>query len=129
MYRALTRLGPVAAMLVAVATASPAVAQTNVSTYSATGNSLGTFAATSSPEQIAVNDRAADGHSAVVQIRLDSLSSNNIEYWNPNGAGTTAVASVNLAENRVVWVRACEGEFGTRSVLAGTCSDWKKGVA
>lgn len=124
-----------AALGAVIATAGPASSTpvTDLS-YSKTGHSMGVFDANTNPETLRIIDRNSDGHSAVVLVRLDSTSTNSIQYWNYHGVGTEADAKMDMAEGRVLYMKACEGEWhgsvGASHVLTSTCDPtWRKATA
>ena len=130
--RRLLVLGATAAAIV-VGLAAPAAASATALSYSLTGHSQANFAP-GNPDKLYILDRNEDGHSSMVLVRPDSISSNSIEYWNYHGAGSVAEASLYLAPGRVVYIKACEGEWrgnvGSSQVLTSTCdTQWRKGVA
>ncbi|WPB76906.1 hypothetical protein KYC5002_49005 [Archangium violaceum] len=71
-------------------------------------------------DHFVVQDTAADGHSALVQILNGGTAStcrNNL------GAGRTVDCNYNFAEGRTILFRACVGEYGARKIIA--CADFK----
>jgi hypothetical protein len=75
-------------------------------------------------EVLHVEDRAADGHSAVAQYyRYDNKNSGNV--WNPNGAWTEVTRNFDMAEGVGIDYRVCLGEYGSRTILYWSCSAWK----
>jgi hypothetical protein len=69
-----------------------------------------------------VEDRAADGHSAVAYYcRYDNRTCGLV--WNPHGAWNQPVdKNMNLAERAQIMYRICLGEYGSNTVLWSTCS-------
>jgi hypothetical protein len=112
--------------------AGSAAAGTVGSSYSRAGHSLSNF--NPDGEELTTTDRNKDGHSSVTLLRVGSISSNNIEYWNFHGAGTTALADLDLPEGNVVYLKSCEGEWhgsvGASDLLASSCDPtWRRGIA
>jgi hypothetical protein len=106
-----------AAVLLTVCTASVATADSSrCSTDSGCGSRV-TF--TSYGEIFKVYDQVGDGHSAVAVYWLPDGSSHLI--WNPNGNGTTVTVNLELPEGSWITYRACLGEYGTKTLVAGSC--------
>lgn len=72
-------------------------------------------------ELFRIFDQQADGHSAVLLYWL-SDGSGPYYGWNANGNGTQVNVDLELPEGDWIFYRACLGEYGTRSLVAGTCS-------
>jgi hypothetical protein len=72
-------------------------------------------------EVFTIFDQRADGHSAVVQYWLSDGSGPHLG-WNPNGNGTQTTLNLDLAEGDWIYYRACLGEYGPKTLVAGTCS-------
>jgi len=125
----LTRFGPRpwrlwfvvgAALLIAVVPAMRALADSSQCSVSS-GTCAAKAAFTSYGEHLKVYDRAADGHSAVV---LYWLSDGTGPYfgWNPNGNGSVVDIDLELPEGDWIFFKACLGEYGTKTLVSGTCS-------
>ena len=124
--------GVMASAIAVLTLVGPASAEAAAASYSLTGNTLSTFNPIG--EHLVTQDRAKDDHSSVTLLRLDSTSSNSIQYWNYHGVGTRTDADLDLAEGRVVYIKSCEGEWhgsvGASDVLESTCDTvWRKGIA
>ena len=72
-------------------------------------------------ELFRIYDQSGDGHSAVL---LYWLSDGTGPYygWNHDGNGTQFNVDLELAEGDWIFYQACLGEYGTRTLVAGTCS-------
>lgn len=120
------------AALLTLAPSGSALADATAASYSLTGHTLSTFLP--DDELLTTVDRARDDHSSVTLVRLDSTSTNTIQYWNHHGAGKRTVADLNLAEGRVLFLKSCEGErrgnVAASDLLESTCEvRWRRGVA
>lgn len=73
-------------------------------------------------EHLYVEDRVADGHSAVGVWYTPSTGTRYV--WNPYGAFARRVdGNLSLPEGSGITYMACLGEYGSRTVLWNTCSD------
>lgn len=72
-------------------------------------------------EVFKIYDQVGDGHSAVLLYWL-SDGSGPYYGWNPNGSGTQVTLNLELPEGDWIFYKACLGEYGDRSLVAGTCS-------
>ena len=73
-------------------------------------------------EHLYVEDRAADGHSAVAVWYTPWTGTRYV--WNPHGAfGPRADGNLSLAEGTGISYMVCLGEYGSRTVLWNTCSN------
>lgn len=72
-------------------------------------------------EHLYVDDKLADGHSAVAVYWLEG-GTGPFEVWNPNGNGSTVDHNMELPEGSWIYYYVCLGEYGLRSILSGTCS-------
>jgi hypothetical protein len=81
-------------------TGQPAFASLDTFSYSRTVHSFGLFDAEN--QVLKIQDRAPDGHSSMVMLKVGSIAGNAIEYWNFHGSGTIAAASVRLTKGRVI---------------------------
>ncbi|HEY3001621.1 MAG TPA: hypothetical protein VGJ44_04670 [Kribbellaceae bacterium] len=115
----LPRLLPIgiAAVLLTVCTASNAAADGTRCTSDA--NCAGKVTFTSYGEVFKIYDQSADGHSAVGVYWLPDGSSHVM--WNPNGNGSVVTVNLELAEGSWVTYRACLGEYGTKTLVSGSC--------
>lgn len=77
---------------------------------------------TSYGEHLYVEDRAADGHSAVGVWYTPSTGTRYV--WNPYGAFNRRVdGNLSLPEGAGLTYMACLGEYGSRTILWSTCSN------
>lgn len=110
-------LSILAALGLAFAVASPASA--NSARCTAGCGALVYFV--SYGEQLYVEDRAADGHSAVGVWYTPWTGTRYV--WNPHGAFSPRVdGNLSLPEGTAIAYMACLGEYGSRTVLWNTCS-------
>lgn len=72
-------------------------------------------------EHLHVDDRLADGHSAVAVYWLEG-GTGPFHVWNPNGNGSSVDHNLELAEGSWIYYYVCLGEYGLRMVLTSTCS-------
>jgi hypothetical protein len=75
----------------------------------------------SSGELFKIFDQSADGHSAVLLYWL-SDGSGPYYGWNHAGNGTQVNVDLALPEGDWIFYKACLGEYGTKTLVAGTCS-------
>ena len=66
-------------------------------------------------------DGCVDGHSAVTQWKIGS-SPTVTSLWAHGGAGDTQAAANSYGSATDVHLRACTGEYGSRSIVS--CSSW-----
>jgi hypothetical protein len=70
-----------------------------------------------------VEDRAADGHSAVAYYQRHDTGARGY-LWNPYGAWNRPVErNFNLIEHTGFTYQVCLGEYGSRTIWWNTCSD------
>jgi hypothetical protein len=73
-------------------------------------------------EHLYVEDRAADGHSAVAVWYTPSTGTRYV--WNARGAfGPRVDGNLSLPEGTGISYMVCLGEYGSRTVLWNTCSN------
>lgn len=73
--------------------------------------------------QVWVNDRAVDGHSAVIQYRSSS-SAPYLQLWDSNGAGNgRTVMKTTMKPQHFRQVRLCLGDSKPRRTFS--CSYWR----
>jgi hypothetical protein len=111
-------LAVLAALGFAVCAASPASADSARCT-----SGCGAYAYfVSYGEHLFVEDRAADGHSAVAVWYTPWTGTRYV--WNPHGAfGARVDGNLSLAEGTGLSYMVCLGEYGSRTVLWNTCSN------
>ncbi len=97
--------------------ASPAAADSSV--CSKTG-CAGKAAFVSYGEHLKVTDQTGDGHSAVAEYWLEG-GTGPFQVWNPNGTGTTVDANLELVEGDWIFYHVCTGEYGSKTIVAGSC--------
>ncbi|HEY0640330.1 MAG TPA: hypothetical protein VGD67_22090 [Pseudonocardiaceae bacterium] len=107
--------------LVMLGTATPAAADSTQCSVAASGTVACAAGAefVSYGEHLYVNDRAADGHSALVRYWLADGTGPHTAR-NSNGNGTTLDVNLELAEGSWIFYQVCVSEGAT--ILAGTCS-------
>jgi len=120
MRRRLLVLAGTAGLLLAAA--PPAGADTTQCSIAASGATACAAGANfvSYGEHLFVSDRAADGHSSVVQYWLEG-GTGPFLLWNSGGNGTSVDHNLELAEGSWIFYRVCVGEYGIRDVWTSTC--------
>jgi|GEM_PF-6703494 len=106
-----------------VPSAAPAVADSSQCSIAASGAASCAARAefVSLGEHLLVEDRVADGHSAVARYWLKG-GTGPFHVWNSGGAGTTVDHNLELPEGSWIFYQVCVGEFGLRDVWTSTCS-------
>lgn len=123
----------VAALLLAVAVASPAQADTRNASCSTTGSKgSATFTNNSAYHRdidYSVNDTAADGHHAAIRIFSQNSTTSKITYyaWHAdyNGSGTSITGSTTL-DSSAGTINSVGVQVATRegSTILHSCTDW-----
>jgi len=72
-------------------------------------------------EHLFVEDRVADGHSAVARYWLEG-GTGPFLVWNSGGSGTKVDYNLELPEGSWIFYQVCVGEYGLRDVWTSTCS-------
>jgi hypothetical protein len=112
----------VAGLVAAFTVAAPTAAFADSSECSVpSGTCAGKVTFQSYGELFRIYDQSSDGHSAVL---LYWLSDGTGPYygWNHSGTGTEVDVDLALAEGDWIFYKACLGEYGTKTLVAGTCS-------
>lgn len=121
--RKLTRSSLLVLGLVAAVTVIPSSSASADSSQCSlpSGTCAGKVTFQSYGEHLLINDRAGDGHSAVV-LYWRSDGSGPYYGWNASGTGTQVDVNLELAEGEWIFYKACVGEYGTRTLISGSCS-------
>lgn len=75
----------------------------------------------STDARMTVRDKVGDGHSAVVQYWPQG-GAGPFQVWNAGGSGTTVNQVLNLPAGSWVFYQVCLGEYGPRTIVAGSCN-------
>jgi hypothetical protein len=113
-------LAGLVAVLVVVITPSTALADTSSCSVPA-ATCAGKVEFQSYGEIFRIYDQVADGHSAVLQYWLSDGTGPHWE-WNHGGSGTVVEVNLELPEGDWIFYKACLGEYGTKTLVDGTCS-------
>jgi hypothetical protein len=98
--------------------AKPALADSSLCTPSGCAGKA-TFA--SYGEILTVYDQTGDGHSAVGLYWLQG-GSGPFYVWAASGAGTSTRSDLELPEGSWIYYQVCLGEYGSKTLVSGTCS-------